>query len=91
MVKAVTNSMGDMVKAGFGLTIGGMLASIMFLIVAMAMFVPGFIMVKKEHKKSKVERNGTTMVVGYVLMGLGMVIGLGFGATTFFSTLSEDI
>ena len=85
------NSMGSMVRLGFGLTLGGLLASIIFFAVAIAFFIPGFIIVKKQQKKEKAARNGTTLVIGYVLMGLGMVIGLGFGAGVFFSTLSEDL
>lgn len=86
-----SSSMSTMIRTGFGLTVGGLLASMIFIVIAMAFFIPGFILVKKEQKKPKSERNGTTLVVGYVLMGLGMIIGVGFGSGTFFSSLSGDV
>lgn len=84
--------MGGLVRFGFGVGLGSGLAMILFMLVAAIMFVPGFIMVKQEQKKKKEgkEVNMTKLVIGYVLMGLGMIMGLGFGAGTFFSTLGGE-
>lgn len=86
------SSMGSFVRAGFGLGIGSILAMMLFMIVAVALFIPGFIMVKREQRKKKdgKEQNKTNLVVGYVLMGLGMIVGLGFGAGIFFSMLGGE-
>lgn len=84
-------SIGDFMKAGFGLTLGSFLASIIFMFLAVILFVPGFIMVTKQQKKPKDQRNTTVWITGYVLMGLGMILGLGFGAGAFFGTLGNDL
>jgi len=84
-------STGSLVRAGFGLGVGSLLATIIFMLVAAALFVPGFIMVKKQQQKDKKERNMTVLVIGFVMMGLGVVIGLGFGASIFFSALGDSI
>lgn len=78
------------IRAGFGLGVGTILATIVFMIVAMAFFVPGFIIVKKQHKKDKKERNTGMLVTGYVLMGLGVVLGMGLGAGIMFQSLGEE-
>jgi hypothetical protein len=83
-------SMGSFVKAGFGLGVGSILATIVFLFIAVALFVPGFILVKSEQKKEKGNRNTTKLVFGYILMGLGMILGMGFGAGIFFSLLGGE-
>lgn len=79
------------VKAGFGITFGSVLAIMIFLAVAIGIFIVGFIMVKKETKKPKEQQNTTRKVVGFVLMGLAMVVGLGFGAPVFFGLLAESV
>lgn len=84
-------STGSFIKAGFGLGIGSILAMIIFMIIALALFIPGFIIVKKQHAKPKGERETGLLVTGYVLMGLGVVLGLGFGGSALLSLLSEDI
>lgn len=79
------------IKMGFGLGIGSMLATIIFMIIAAALFIPGFIIVKKQHANPKEEREKGLLITGYVLMGLGAVIGVGFGASTLLSLIGEDL
>jgi len=72
-----TISMKSLVKTGFGLGIGFSLANIIFILIGMAFFIPGYLMFKKADKKESGSQIG-----GMVLMGLGVAImgGLGFGA-----------
>lgn len=84
-------SMKQFMTAGFGVGIGSMLATMIFITVAIAFFIPGYILVKKENTKPKDERSTGTLVTGYILMGLGMIAGMGFGSGVFFSTLGENI
>lgn len=81
------------IKTGFGLSLGFNLLTIIMIIVAIALFVPGFILVRREQKKAKngEEENNARKITGYVLMGFGMVFGFGFGASGFFSLLSNDV
>lgn len=78
-------------KAGFGLGLGSILALMLVMALAVGIFIAGFILVKKESKKPKDQQNTTRKVVGFVLMGLAMVIGLGFGAPVFFALLGEAL
>jgi predicted permease len=82
-------ALGEYIKAGFGVTIGSIAALILFLLVAIGIFIGGWIIVHKELKKPKDKRSTSMLVIGFILMGLGMVVGLGFGAPMFFASLGE--
>lgn len=84
-------SLGEYIKAGFGLGVGSILALMIFILIAAGLFIGGFIMVHRELKKPKDQRSTATLVIGFILMGLGMVVGLGFGAPMFFGALGEAI
>lgn len=73
-----TNSMRSLIKTGFGISIGVFLAQMIFILIGMAFFIPGYIMFKKASDKNK---ETGSQLGGVVLMGLGVVImsGLGFG------------
>lgn len=58
-------------KAGFGTGTGFATT----LIVGMALFIPGFIIVTRENKKSK--KNTALLVMGFILMFLGVALGFG--------------
>lgn len=103
--KGNIESLGSLVKMGFGLAIGSWLWTIIIVLVACAFFIPGFILVVKERKKIKAkeaeekekekgkEKEGPTtkLIVGYVLMGIGMLLGVGFGSTIFFVLLADEL
>jgi hypothetical protein len=74
-----TISMRSLVKTGFGISIGMFLAQMIFVLVGMAFFIPGFILLKKS-SSDKNETSGS-QIGGVVLMALGVIImgGLGFG------------
>ena len=74
-----TVSMKSLIKTGFGLGIGLSLANIIFILIGMAFFIPGYLMFKKA---SSDKEASASQIGGMVLMALGVVImgGLGFGA-----------
>jgi len=95
-----SSSFGEMIKTGFAISIGSWFMSIIAIGIAMALFIPGFLMVRKENKKEKIKQeedgegdgpNKTKKIIGYILMGLGMIFGFGFGSTIFFSLLANEI
>ena len=88
---ASQNSFASFFKIGLALNLAGIVLMIVLLLVAAGLFVGGFILVKKELKKQKEQRNMGKLVTGYVLMGLGMVVGLGFGAPIFLELLGESL
>jgi hypothetical protein len=70
-------SMRNLVKTGFGISVGVFLAQMIFMLIGMVFFIPGYIMfVKADKEKSKGSQIG-----GIILMGLGVVMmgGAGFG------------
>ena len=72
------NSMRSLIKTGFGLGIGLSLANIIFILIGMAFFLPGYLMFKKATDK----KDSGTRAAAMALMVIGVVImgGLGFGA-----------
>lgn len=84
------NSIYDYMRVGFGLGIGGILAGMIFIFIAMLFFIPGFIIVMKQNNKPKEDRKTSWLVFGFILMAIGMIIGLGFGAGVFFGELGEQ-
>lgn len=71
-------SMSSLIKTGFGLSVGFSLARMIFILIGMAFFLPGFILFKKATDK----KESGTRAAGMALMVIGVVImgGLGFGA-----------
>ena len=79
------------IKMGFGLGIGSHLASMIFIFVGLLFFIPGMIMVMRETKKPKDQRNNTKKIIGFVLMAIGMVFGMGMGLFVFSGLLGIDM
>lgn len=48
------------------------------LILGMAFGIPGLILVTMENKKSKSDKNQALLIFGFILMALGVALGLGF-------------
>ena len=70
-------SMRNLVKTGFGISVGMFLAQMIFLLIGMVFFIPGYLMFAKADK----EKSSGSKVGGILLMGLGVVVmgGAGFG------------
>jgi hypothetical protein len=90
MAKKANGPIVSAFKLGFGAGLGLLLSKALFFLVAMATFIPGFIMYKNEKKKSKDQQSTTTIVIGLVLMGLGCVLGFGFGTGIFFGSVVSE-
>jgi len=73
-----TVSLKSLIKTGFGLSIGFSLAHMIFILIGMAFFIPGYLMFKKASDK----KDSGSKIGGMVLMVIGVAImgGLGFGA-----------
>jgi len=78
----MANSFKNLVRTGFGLGLGVMAAQIVFILVGMAFFIPGFIIYTKAKKQG--QKGSSEQISGIVLMAVGVVImgGLGFGLLT---------
>ena len=89
MVKTKTPIM-EYARIGFGSGLGIFASMVLFILVGLALFIPGLILVNREQKKPKDKQNNTMKIVGYVLMGIGAAVGLGVGASTLFSEISSE-
>ena len=80
----MSNSLKNLVKTGFGLGVGLMGAQMIFLLLGAVFFFFGLI------EREKARKNGTSLVLPYALMVLGMVLGLGLGFGVIAEGLTEN-
>ena len=78
-------------EMGFGLGLGYIASLMIFILLAMLFFVPGYILLNREQKKPAAEQSQATKIIAFVLMGLGVVVGLGFGAGAFLGEIGEEV
>jgi len=76
--------MKNLVKSGFGLGVGLIGAQMIFLLLGALFFFWGLI------EREKARKNGTSLVLPYALMVLGMVLGLGLGFGVIADGLTEN-
>lgn len=76
---------------GFFSSLGSGLALMIFTFIGMLLFIPGLIIVMKQNKEPKDQRNTGMLVLGFILMGLGMIVGMGIGFGMFAFALGENI
>jgi hypothetical protein len=69
-----SNSMGNLIKYGFGLTIGSMLAMIIFNLIAVFIGVIGYVLFVKEQKKGE-KANNSLKIFGIVMMFIAVILG----------------
>lgn len=83
-------TIAEYARAGFGTGLGFFASFMVYMFIGALFFIPGFILVNREQAKPKEQQNQTMKVIGYILMFIGMIVGLGFGVGTFFSELGGE-
>lgn len=83
--------LGDYIREGFGYGIGFNFAQILFTAVGLGIFIVGFILWKREQKKPKETRSRGMTITGFVLMGLGCVVGFTFGGMILLGAIGEEM
>jgi uncharacterized membrane protein len=81
---------GD-VKMAFAFSIGGWLATIVFLAIGLSLFVGGFVLLNREQKKPEQEQSGFNKGIGFALMGVGVIVGGGVGFGSLLGEIGEEI
>jgi hypothetical protein len=73
-----TISMKSLVKTGFGISVGMFLAQMIFILIGMIFFIPGYLLFTGSSDK---DTSNDSKTGGIVLMGIGVVVmgGVGFG------------
>ena len=75
--------------AGFGLGLGFGLSNMVFIVLGLVFFIPGFLLFMAEKKKSANDQDKTKMYVGIGLMVLGCILGFGMGFGFILSALGD--
>jgi uncharacterized membrane protein HdeD (DUF308 family) len=73
-------------KAGFGTSLG----FAMTILIGVLLFLPGYIIVTRENKKVKSDRNTGTLVLGFILMFVGVALGFGIFSGDALNALSNQ-
>lgn len=73
-------------KAGFGTSAGFATT----LLIGIALFLPGYILVARENKKMKQDRNTSMLVIGFILMFIGVALTFGMFAGDTLNSLSNQ-
>jgi hypothetical protein len=81
----------SLIKFGFFTGLGSWLSLMVFIFIGLLFFIPGLIVVMKQNNKPKEERKKGLLILGFILMGIGMIIGMGMGLFLFSSLLMESI
>ncbi len=79
--------MKSLVKTGFGISVGMFLAQMIFILIGLAFFIPGYILFKKV--SSDKEKSNGSQIGGLVLMGLGVVVMGGAGIGILFDSIGD--
>jgi uncharacterized membrane protein YfcA len=72
-------------KMGFGMFAGALAAQMIYLAFGLLLLVIGLYMMSSARKR------GSSVVPAYIVMGLGVVVGLGLGAGIFFENLQNNL
>lgn len=81
------NTLQSLIKTGFGLSIGVFAAQMMFILIGLAFFIPGFMMWNTE--KKKFAKDTAKQTGSIVLMALGVVVMGGAGLGILLESLSD--
>lgn len=84
-------SIGDYMRLGFGTTLGSIFALLIFMAIGMGLFFGGYVLYKRESKKPATEQSSGKKIGGLVLMGLGCLVALGFGAPILLESVGDMV
>lgn len=82
---SATNSLRSLVKTGFGLSIGFMLGHILFIVIGLAFFIPGYIL----YMKNKKSPDSTNKIFSIILMAIGVIIMCGLGFSSLLNNMGD--
>lgn len=75
----MAGSMRNLITTGFGVGLGAFAAMMVYILLGLIFFVPGFILYKKAQRAN--ETDSAERIFSIVLMGIGVVVmgGVGLG------------
>lgn len=67
------------INTGFGIGLGFGLSNMIFIVLGIMFFLPGFFMLKAEKKKDQKDQNKSKIYLAFGLMFIGCILGIGMG------------
>ena len=91
MAKKIGNSaFRNAFNFGLGAGLGAGLSTMLYIFIGMLFFIPGVVLLSQERKKPKDKQNSSMVILAFVLMAIGSIVGLGMGAGFLFSSIMEE-
>jgi uncharacterized membrane protein YfcA len=88
MVKATPKTpIMNYARSSFGFGLGFLASYMLFIFLGMLFFIPGLYLMRRERAKPVEQRDRMMQIIGFVLMIIGAVFGLGMG----FGILGDSI
>jgi hypothetical protein len=81
-------SMRNLIKTGFGISVGMFLAQMIFMVIGIIFFISGYMLYKNVSNDNEKKSNGF-QIGGIILMGLGVVIMGGIGFTYLMEAVND--
>jgi len=81
-------SMRNLIKTGFGISVGMFLAQMIFMVIGIVFFISGYMLYKNVSNDNEKKSNGF-QIGGIILMGLGVVIMGGIGFTYLMEAVND--
>ena len=81
-------SMRNLIKTGFGISVGMFLAQMIFMVIGIVFFISGYMLYKNVSNDNEKNSNGF-QIGGIILMGLGVVIMGGIGFTYLMEAVND--
>ena len=88
--KGDSNGFRSAFNFGLGAGLGAGLSTMLYIFLGMIFFVPGILLLSQERKKTKDKQNQSMVILAFVLMVIGCIVGLGTGASFLFSSIMEE-
>jgi hypothetical protein len=81
-------SMRNLIKTGFGISVGMFLAQMIFMVIGIIFFISGYMLYKNVSNDNEKKSNGF-QIGGIILMGLGVVVMGGIGFTYLMEAVND--
>jgi len=83
------SAFGNAFNFGLGAGLGAGLSTMLFIFIGMIFFIPGVYLLSQEKKKPKDKQSSSMIILAFVLMVIGCIIGLGMGASFIFGSIMD--
>jgi hypothetical protein len=80
---------GNSINMDFFGSLGAGLATLVIMFLGIMFFIPGLMIILKQHKLPKEKRSTGLLVTGYTIMAVGILLGMGLAIGVFAGLMSS--